>query len=199
LPFDPPADGDDDQNDDEPEERPELDLEDVLGSLPEIGGREITPMADWQQHFRELDLEKRIASALQKITNIKTQKLGTDTTAHTLPEDAVNIEDLNESTVATVAQKSAADLAAQLHTELLNEPHHALITCFKMETAEEVLKLMQALEWIMHERFGIHGLAGLSSADVPQLQKLHFSLPQIVEEFRRPEILLGILGETHGA
>ncbi len=198
LPFDPPVNGDDDKDDDEPQVRSELDLEDVLGSLPEIEGREITPMADWQRHFRELDLEKRIASALQKITNIKTQKLGTDTTAHTLPDDAVNIEDLNESTIAIVAQKSAADLAAQLHTELLNEPHHALITCFKMETAEEVLKLMQALEWIMLERFQIHGLAGLASAEVSQLQKLHFSLPQIVEEFRRPDILLGILGEAHG-
>ena len=198
LPFDPPRDGDDNKVDDEPEAPPELNLEDVLASLPKIKGLEITPMADWQRHFRELDFEKRIASALQKITNIKSQKLGKDTTAHTLPDDVVNIDDVNESTIAVEAQKGAADLAALLHTELLNEPHHALIACFKMETADEVLKLTQALEWIMLERFQIHGLAGLASAEVSQLRKLHFSLPQIVEEFRRPDILLGILGGVRG-
>lgn len=181
----------------EPEEKPELDLDDLLDNLPDID-REIEPMRDWQRHFRELDLLKRIASAMQKITNVKTQKLGTDNTAHTLPDEDVNIEELNESITEHYAQKTVAELAAELHTELLNEPHHALVGCFKMETAEEVLRLMQALEWIIRERFGIAGLAGLASAEETQLRKLHFSLPQILEEFRRADILLGILGETNG-
>ena len=87
-------------------------------------------------------------------------------------------------------------LTAELQSELLNEPHYALIACFKMETANQTLELMHALEWILDELFQIKGLAGLETAELSQIHKLRFCMPGILDEFRRPEIVLGILGEA---
>jgi superfamily II DNA or RNA helicase len=192
LPFEPPSpiepEGDEDK-----EDKPELDIEDIISDLPTASG--IRPIADWQKHFRELQFDKRVASALQKITNIKSQRLGSDTTAHELPDDAINLPELNQSVVETVTAMTREALAAELRAELINEPHYALIACFKMETADQTLKLMAALEWIMSDVFKIDGLAGLDNAELRNLRKLCFCLPQITEEFRRPEIVIGILGE----
>lgn len=184
-----------DEDSDKQDDRPELDVEDILESLPSIDGKEVAPMTDWQAHFQGLPLGKSISSALQKITNIKSQKLGSDTTAHVLPDDAINIEELNESLLDKYKDKAREDLIKELTSDLLNEPHHALMGCFKMETAEEALLLMQALEWILTSLFDIKGIDGLSDAKDTQLRKLHFSLPQILEEFRRPDIVLGILSK----
>ena len=178
------------------DKKPELDVEDILNSLPSIEGKGVTPIANWQKLFREFPLAKKISSALQRITNIKSQKLGGDTTAHVLPEEEINIEELNESVAGQYKDKKREDLIRELQTDLLNEPHHALMLCFKMETAEETLKLMQALEWILTELFAIQGVSGLGESPEAQLRKLHFSLPQILDEFRKPEIVLGILGEV---
>jgi hypothetical protein len=65
-----------------------------------------------------------------------------------------------------------------------------------METANQTLLLMQALEWIMDDLFQIKGLAGLEAAQLPSLQKFRFCMPQLVDEFRRPEVVMGILGEA---
>lgn len=196
FPLDKPkADESDEDSDTKEEKKPELDIDDILNSLPSIEGKGVNPIADWQKHFREFPLEKRISSALQKITNIKSQKLGGDTTAHVLPDEAINIEDLNQNLTAQYQGKNREDLIRELQADLLNEPHHALMLCFKMETAEETLRLMQALEWILTELFAINGLNGLGSATDGQLYKLHFSLTQILDEFRKPEIVLGILGQ----
>ncbi len=176
------------------EDKPDFDIEDIIADLPTAAG--ITPVADWQKHFRELEFGKRIASALQKITNIKSQRLGSDTTAHELPDDAINFPELNQSAVETVTAMSRETLVAELRAELVNEPRYALTACFKMETANQTLTLMRALEWIMSELFMIEGLAGLDVAELANLRKLRFCLPQIAEEFRRPEVVMGVLGEV---
>lgn len=170
-----------------------LDVEDILNSLPSTEGKEVQPISNWQQHFRVFPLEKRIASAFQKITNIKSHKIGGDTTAHVLPEGSINIEELNDFINAQYKKRERKDLIQEIQTDLLNEPHHALMNCFKRETAEETLGLTQALEWILETRFQIKGLDGLAQATDDQLHKLHFALPQILDEFRKPESVLGIL------
>jgi hypothetical protein len=192
LPFEPPT-GTEADEDEDKDAKPELDIEDIIAGLPTASG--ITPIADWQEHFRTLKFDKRIASALQKITNIKSQRLGADTTAHELPDDAINLPELNQSTVEAVTAMTREALATELRADLLNEPHYALTACFKMETADQTLRLIQALEWIIADVFKINGLAGLDTAELANLQKLRFCLPQIVEEFRRPEIVMAILGE----
>jgi len=194
LPFEPPAPSDTDEEGDEKDKKPELDIEAIIADLPAASG--IKPVADWQKHFRELEFSKRIASVLQKITNIKSQRLGSETTAHELPDDAINLPELNQSVVETVTAMSREALTEELRSELLNEPHYALIACFKMETSNQTLKLMHALEWILDELFQIKGLAGLDTAELARLHKLRFSLPGLLEEFRRPDIVLGILGEA---
>lgn len=193
LPFVPPLPTEPDEDADK-EDKPELDIEDIIADLPTASG--ITPIADWQKHFRDLKFDKRIASALQQITNIKSQRLGSETTSHELPDDAINLPELNLSAVETVTAMSKEALAAELRTELVNEPHYALTACFKMETANQTLMLMQALEWIMSDLFKIDGLAGLDTAELANLRRLRFCLPQIAEEFRRPEVVMGILGEV---
>lgn len=192
LPFESPQTAESDENADKVD-KPELDIEGIIADLPIASG--INPIVDWQKHFHAIKFDKRIASALQKITNIKSQRLGSETTAHELPEDAINLPELNQSVIETVAAMTKEALAAELRAELVNEPHYALTACFKMGTAVQTLKLMQALEWIMSDMFKIDGLAALDKAELSNLQKLHFSLPRIVEEFRRPEVVMGILGE----
>lgn len=196
LPFEPPAptEPEDDKDKEEAEQKPELNIEDIIADLPPTS--DITPIADWQKHFRELEFTKRIASALQKITNIKSQRLGAETTAHELPDDAINLPELNQSAVEAVTSMSREALATELRSELVNEPRYALMACYKMETADQTLKLMRALEWILEELFQVKGLAGLDTAELPHLQKLRFSMPRLLEEFRRPEIIMGILGEV---
>ena len=80
LPFEPPSSSDTDNEDDDNDRKPELDIEDIIADLPAASG--IKPIADWQKHFCALKFDKRIASALQKITNIKSQRLGSENTAH---------------------------------------------------------------------------------------------------------------------
>ena len=193
LPFEPPLPTESDE-DEGKEEKPELDIEDIISDLPTASG--IKPIADWQKHYRELKFDKRIGSALQKITNIKSQRLGSETTAHELPDDAINLPELNQSVVETVTAMPREVLAEQLRSELVNEPHYALTACFKMETANQILKLMEALEWILNDQFKIKGITGLESAGIKNLQRLRFCMPQIAEEFRRPDVVMGILGET---
>jgi hypothetical protein len=193
LPFEPPPPTEPDGSEEGKDDKPELNIEDIIANLPTAAG--ITPIADWQKHFRELEFIRRIASALQKITNIKSQRLGSETTAHELPDAEINLPGLNESVVEAVKAMSKEALTAELRSELANEPHDALIACFKMETANQTLRLTQALEWIMADLFHIQGFAGLDTAELASLQKLHFCLPQLVEEFRRPDVVMGILGE----
>ncbi len=194
LPFEPPQPVEPDEEAAEDKDNPELNIEDIIADLPPTS--DIKPVADWQKHFRELEFTKRIASALQKITNIKSQRLGADTTAHELPDEAINLPELNQSAVEAITAMSREALAQELRTELINEPHHALMACYKMETAVETLKLMHALEWILKELFLIEGLAGLETADLTKLRKLRFCVPQLLEEFRRPEIVMGMVGEV---
>lgn len=193
LPFEPPPATEPDE-DSEKEDKQELDIEDIIAGLPSASG--IEPIADWQKHFRELEFKKRITSALQKITNIKSQRLGADTTAHELPDEAINLPELNQSVVEAVTAMSKEDLAAELRAELTSEPHTALIACFKMETANQTLRLTEALEWIMRDLFEIQGFAGLEAAELENLRKLHFCMPHLTDEFRRPEVVMGILGES---
>ncbi|WHZ18017.1 MAG: hypothetical protein OJF55_000166 [Rhodanobacteraceae bacterium] len=194
LPFDPPGVREPDDPDvEEREPKPELDIEDIINDLPDA--TQIKPIADWQAHFRSLEFNKRVSSALQKITNIKSQRLGSETTAHELPDEVINLPELNQSAVEAVQAMSKEVLAAELRAELMSEPHYALTGCFKMETADQTLRLTQAMEWIMDDVFHIPGFAGLDAAELGSLQKLRFCVPQLTDEFRRPEIVLGILGE----
>ncbi len=45
------------------------------------------------------------------------------------------------------------------------------------------------------EKFGVSGVQGIATADDATLRKIRFQLPQILEELRKPDVLLGIFGE----
>lgn len=130
---------------------------------------------------------------MQKITNIKHQKLGSEMTAHELPDGDLNFEELNETDAELLKDMPRQQLLDLLQSELNTEPRQALVSCFKMETADEIVRLRAALEWIIEARFGIHCSGGLEQADEQSLRKLHFHWPQLAEEFCRPEVVLGIL------
>ena len=55
--------------------------------------------------------------------------------------------------------------------------------------------LSDALDWVLQEKFGVNGAQGVAQADEGTLRKMRFQLPQILEEFRRPEVVVGILGD----
>ncbi|HEY4474018.1 MAG TPA: DEAD/DEAH box helicase family protein [Candidatus Paceibacterota bacterium] len=172
------------------EEANVLDIEAVIKSLPDIAN--IEPMKNWQAHFTTLVFDKRVSSALQKITNVKSRLLGTDRTAHEIPDDVVNAEELNKIET-DITKKSRAQLIEEITSDISNEPHQALMSTFRQETAAQLHALTGALEWILKEKFEMNGISEIDSASDATLQRMHFYLPQIFEEFRRPEIILGIL------
>src|SRR3989338_8393884 len=175
------------------EEKPILDIEKIIASLPDTP--DIVPIPDWQKHFSDFDFEKRVSSALQKITNVKSQRLGSANTAHEIPQDVINVEDINEIVLGGSSKMAREELVRLIIDDVANEPHQALIGAFRQETAEQLHKLTNALEWIIQEKFGVEGIDKIDSADNGILAKMYFCLPQIFEEFRNPALILGILGE----
>ena len=191
LPIEQPGANDHDEEGEKPP-KPEIDIEAIIDSLPDAGDA-IAPVLDWQAHFTSLELSSRFSSALMKITNVKHQKLGSEMTSHELPDSELNFEELNESDAGALAQMGRPELVQRLQDELNNEPRQALVSCFKMESAIEIVRLREALEWVVEQRFGIRCSGGLDQADEAALRKLHFHWPQIADEFRKPAIVLGIL------
>ena len=168
-------------------------VKNTLSALPEM--QDIVPIADWKRHFTEFDFQKRISSAMQKITNVKSQKLGSANTSHELPEDVVNTEGLNEGVVDANAPVPHEELIREISDDITHEPHQALMSVFRQETAKQLKELSDALDWVLKEKFGVNGAQGIATADDATLRKIRFQLPQILEEFRRPDVLLGILGD----
>lgn len=184
--------------DDEVEPKPEkplLDIEALIDALPDAG-QAIEPVADWQQYFKNLEFKTQFSSAMQNITNIKHQKLGSDLTAHELPDGSLNFEELNETDAELSNSLEHKKLWDWLESELNSEPRHALMACFKMETAEEIVMLRAALEWIVEARFSIKATANFDATSEYDLRKLYFHWPQLGDEFCKPEIVMAILGHA---
>lgn len=176
-------------------EKPLLDIEALIDALPDAG-QAIEPVADWQQYFRNLEFKTQFSSAMQNITNIKHQKLGSDLTAHELPDGSLNFEELNETDAELSNSLEHKKLWDWLESELNTEPRHALMACFKMETAEEIVMLRAALEWIVEARFSIKATANFDATSEYDLRKLYFHWPQLGDEFCKPEIVMAILGHA---
>ena len=168
-------------------------IRETLSALP--NAPEIVPIPDWKKHFTEFDFQKRISSAMQKITNVKSQKLGSTNTSHEIPEDAINVEWLNEEVSGSRPSMPREQMIAELSDDIAYEPHQALMSVFRQETAEQLKMLSDALVWLLQEKFSVDGTQGIATTDDGVLRKMRFQLPQILEEFRRPEVILGILGE----
>lgn len=176
-------------------EKPLLDIEALIDALPDAG-QAIEPVADWQQYFKNLEFKTQFSSAMQNITNIKHQKLGSDLTAHELPDGNLNFEELNETDAELSNNLEHKKLWDWLESELNTEPRHALMACFKMETAEEIVMLRAALEWIVEARFSIKATANFDATSEYDLRKLYFHWPQLGDEFCKPEIVMAILGHA---
>lgn len=175
------------------EGKPIIDIEKIIASLPDIP--DIAPIPDWQKHFTDFVFEKRVSSALQKITNIKSQRLGSANTAHEIPQDAINVEDINEIVSGSGDKMKRKEIIRQIIDDIANEPHQVLMGVFRQETAEQLHKLTDALEWIIKEKFKVDGIDKIDKADDNVLAKMYFYLPQIFDEFSKPELILGILGK----
>lgn len=176
-------------------EKPLLDIEALIDALPDAG-QAIEPVADWQQYFKNLEFKTQFSSAMQNIINIKHQKLGSDLTAHELPDGNLNFEELNETDAELSNNLEHKKLWDWLESELNTEPRHALMACFKMETAEEIVMLRAALEWIVEARFSIKATANFDATSEYDLRKLYFHWPQLGDEFCKPEIVMAILGHA---
>ena len=188
-----PAPKDKEQDEDGEKEERVLDIEAIIKGLPDAPN--VVPMREWQAHFRQLDFNKKIVSALQKITNIKSQRIGSANTAHELPEDTINVPDINEGLRVASGDRSKEQMVLEILSDIASEPHQALMAAFRQETALQLQELTKALEWIIAQKFGIPSIQAIQQAEISDIRKLHFCLPQIFDELRRPEIILGILKE----
>ena len=168
-------------------------IEEIIEGLPELS--EVRPIEDWKKYFSELKLSsRRIENAQQDIAGIKSRLVGTEMTSHETPDPDINKGDLNVSEVEEIKKKSDEELVRYILDEIAREPRHTLMLTFKQETSTHIAKLHAALNWIFKEKFDAD-VNDLKQSDRKKLEEIIFKLPQIVEEFRKPEVVLSIVDE----
>jgi superfamily II DNA or RNA helicase len=170
----------------------ELDVDKIMASLPDLP--EVEPMKEWQAYFEGLKLNTRIANAVQKIVNLKTKSVISANTAHEIPDAELNKPELVQN-LYEAENKSREAILAEVRADIDEAPRQALYSSFRQMNAEQLLAMNNGLSWIFDKKFGIKQLDHATDA---QLLKLHFALPQVLEEYQKPEVVLGIL-ETYGA
>lgn len=170
----------------------ELNVDEIMSGLPEIP--EVAPMSEWQEHFSELELNSRISSAVQKIVNLKTKSVISANTAHEIPDETLNNSEVFNTLVE--AEKTDKDsILVEINAEIENAPRQALYAAFKQIDADKLMAMNNGLNWILKNKYGITEISKATNAD---LLKLHFALPQLLEEYQRPDVVLGIL-KSYGA
>ena len=180
-----------DQEENESTPQEEFDMESIIKSLPEP--EEIKPVEDWQKYFKDLEFSKRrTRDAKQKISGLQHNILDSSATAHTEPDVDIDTPDLNQDEHDRMEKMTDTDLAKYLMDEILRIPHDTLMATFKSERAVQLAKINKAVEWVYRERFGVDVLY-LEKCDRKTLDILAFHLPQIVDEFRKSEVVLSIL------
>ena len=172
----------------------DFNIEDVIADLPEIP--EIQPVEDWKKHFSELKLSnRRLRDAVQNITNVTSRLVGTDMTVHETPDPEINKGKLNVSEEEEIEKKTEKELVEYIVKEISAEPRHTLRLTFGQETSQRLALLHAALNWIFKEKFGVD-INDLEKTERKKLEEIIFKMPQIIEEFRKPEIVLSIVGDV---
>lgn len=172
------------------EEEPAFNLDDILNGVPDVPETEI--IADWKEHFKNFDFKRRIASAHQHITNVKSQHIITSKTYHENPNENINIEDLNtEQNITTEFNRAHA--IATILSDIEHEPHRILISTYKAETAKEISILTDAIMWILNYHFHINAIADIELCSDETLKQMLFCLPLIFDEMKDPNIIPSIL------
>lgn len=168
-----------------------LDIESIISGLPEW--ESVAPVADWKKYFDDIDFSKRIASAVQNITNIKSNLLWSDNTAHILPEENINTEELNKTDTIIKISYSRAEMLQIIRTDIIEEPHRIMMMTYKSETGEDLVKITEALFYLTEKYFQIGSFDALEHASEETLRKMLFVMPQIFDEIKNPSVILSIL------
>lgn len=167
-----------------------FDVDELMNSISEKGY--IEPIKDWQAYLKGIDWGQRLSSAIQEITGVKTNMIGTGNTAHELPDDAINTpEDINA--VRGDVNKSTGEKRQEILGELKDLPRNALHMAFRQVTTDELNKMKEAVSWCLKELFGVESIADINKADEGKINKLYHALPRLTEEMLKPEMVLGII------
>lgn len=179
-----------DDGDIEVASKSDINIESLLAGIP-IPTNTIV-INDWQEHFKNFQFNKKIVSAYQNISNVKSNSLVSGNTAHIDPNENMNIEDLN---VHQISQKTfdRNDIIKTILSDIEEEPHRILMATYKSETAKEISTLTDALLWIMEYHFGISKIGDISLASDDTLREMLFWLPQIFDEMKSPSIIPSLL------
>lgn len=170
-------------------------LDDILNAIPDI--KDIVPITEWQKYFMEKDFTKgSVSNALQYIKNIKTTKVGSENTAHEIPNDLINIPD-NINEFSDSATKTKEEKCNEIISEIEYLPKQVLNFTFKEVTVLNLAKIVNALNWLLKEKFEIKNISSLQNEDSYKLDKLYLMLPRIIEEFNKPEIIMGIVEDKN--
>ncbi len=168
-----------------------LDIESIISGLPE--GESVVPVADWKKYFDDIDFSKRIASAVQNITNIKSNLLWSDNTAHILPEESINTEELNKTDTVIKIGYSRSEMLQIIRTDIIDEPHRIMMLTYKSETGEDLVKITESIFYLTEKYFQIGSFDALEHASKETLRKMLFVMPQIFDEIKNPSVILSIL------
>lgn len=171
------------------DEKQDLDIESLIAWVPDIP--QVIAIPDWREHFRGFVFDKRIASAHQQIDNIKSQSLGSDRTAHVIPDEIINTQELNEYETYT-KNFDRNDAIRVVLSDLTEEPHRILMSTYRSETWEDLKIVTEAIFWILETHFQISRFEDISSADDTKLQELLFCMPQIFDELKDPSVIISL-------
>jgi len=170
----------------------EPDVESWIEGLP--NAESIQPIADWKKYFQELDIKKKIKDATQNIVGLKTKAIGSGNTAHEIPEGSLNLpSEINESNKSNNLV-SREDKIRGIKEDVEKLPQKSLRDFGKQESAEDLIKLIEALDWILKEKYSLKSISDIETSSDKLIDEIDFTLPNIISAFRQPEIIAGIIG-----
>ena len=178
-----------DTTNEEWDEKWELDIESLIAWVPDIP--QVIAIPDWREHFRNFSFKNRIASAWQQIDNVKSQSLGSDRTAHIIPDELINTQELNKKETYTKNFDRNEAIRVVL-SDLTEEPHRILMSTYRSETWEDLKIVTEVIFWILETHFQISRFEDISSADDIKLQELLFCMPQIFDELKDPSVIISL-------
>lgn len=178
----------------EDSENKNFDIEELLNGIPDIPETEI--ISDWQEYFKNFDFKKKITSAHQNISNVKSNALSSQNTMHETPETDINLEELNQIDT-TYIEFNRQNAINTIISDIEHEPHRILMSTYKSETAKEISILTDAIWWILWYHFDIKTTSDIYETSDETLHKMLFCLPSIFDEMKDPSIIPSILQENY--
>ncbi|MEI6850065.1 MAG: hypothetical protein WCK29_03425, partial [archaeon] len=94
-------------------------------------------------------------------------------------------------------KKTKQEKCNEILAELEYLPKQVLNYTFRQVTGENLNKILNALNWLLKEKFEIQSISSLLNEEDYKIDRLHLVLPRILEDFNKPEMVMGIVEDKN--